>query len=193
MIGEAETLHLFELGARDRGEPGEPLLRLEQLPELVQKPGIDPGRLRDVLDTQPRDERVLDLEDPFRRRRAELDAKIFRRRARQPVIRERSAGDPPRPSDLESAQPFLEGFLEGPSDGHRLADGFHLGGETIVGAGKLLECEPRDFHDDVVEHRLERSWCGARDVVGQFVERVSHGELCADARDGESGRFGREG
>ena len=191
-VGEAEPLDPLELGAPDRGETGEPLLGFYQLPELIQKPGIDPRRLGDFLDAEPGDERALDLEDPFRRGRAQRDAQILGRRTREPIVSRRRAQDPAGAADFERAQPFLERLLERAADRHGFAHRLHLRREPEVGRGKLLEREARHLHHDVVEHRLERRGRGARDVVGQFVQRVPDGELRPDARDGESGGFGRE-
>jgi len=46
---------------------------------------------------------------------------------------------------LERAQAFLERFLEGPPDGHRLADRLHGGSERGVGAREFFKREPRIF------------------------------------------------
>src|SRR5690606_14419495 len=57
---------------------------------------------------------------------------------------------------------------------------------------ELLEREARELDDDVIQDRLERCRRRLRDVVGQFVEQITNGELGADARNGETRRLRRE-
>ena len=79
---------------------------------------------------------------------------------------------------FKAAQCFLQRLLEGAADRHDLAHRLHLRGEPIIGLGKLLESEPRHFGHHVVDAGLEG--CGRRpagDLVSEFVERVSDGQL----------------
>ena len=55
--------------------------------------------------------------------------------------------------------------------------------------GELLEREPRDLHDHVVERGLERRGRLARDVVRDLVQPVADGEQRGDLRDREAGRL----
>ncbi len=89
--------------------------------------------------------------------------------------------------DVHRADGFLERFLEGAPDGHGLADGFHLGGEGLVGLGELLESPAGHLGDDVVDGGLEAGAGGAGDVVLEFVEGVADGEARGDLGDGEAG------
>ena len=57
---------------------------------------------------------------------------------------------------VDRAQRLAERLGEVAADGHGLADGLHGGGERGVGGRELLEREPRDLDDDVVERGLER-------------------------------------
>ena len=61
----------------------------------------------------------------------------------------------PTPLLLQGPQGLLQRLGEVPADGHRLADALHVRGERAVGAGELLECEPRHLHHHVVERGLE--------------------------------------
>ena len=69
---------------------------------------------------------------------------------------------------------------------------FIVRGQRRVGAGELLEREPRHLDHDVVERRLEGRRRLAGDVVGDLVEGVADGELGGDLRDREAGRLGRQ-
>src|SRR5690606_29635854 len=68
----------------------------------------------------------------------------------------------------------------------------HRGGEGRVGAGELFEGEARDLRDDVVDGGLEGGRGEPGDVVAQFVEGVTDGELGGDLGDGEAGGLGSE-
>ena len=78
-------------------------------------------------------------------------------------------------------------FLEGAADGHDFADRLHLRAERLVGAGKLFELPLGNLDHHVIERRLEAGRRFARDVVGDFVERVADGKLGGDLGDREAG------
>ena len=74
-------------------------------------------------------------------------------------------------ADFQAAQGLVERFLEGSTNGHHLADRFHLGGQALVGLRKFFEGEAWYLGDDVIDARLER--CGgaaAGDFVLEFVQ-----------------------
>ena len=86
-------------------------------------------------------------------------------------------------SQLARPERLEERLREGSSDAHRLAHGLHLRAEGRVGAGELLEGEPRELDDDVVERRLEARRRRLGEVVRDLVERVADRELRGDLRD----------
>ena len=71
-------------------------------------------------------------------------------------------------ANFEAAECFLKGLFESSSDGHRLADAFHLSRQRVVGFGKLLEGEAWKFGDDIVDRRLEAGLGFLGDIVLQF-------------------------
>ena len=77
-------------------------------------------------------------------------------------------------ASFHRSEGFLDRLVEGPANRHRLAHGFHRGGEVGFRARELLKCEARDFGDDIVDGRLERCRRDLGDVVVQFVERVTN-------------------
>src|SRR5262249_2093740 len=94
---------------------------------------------------------------------------------------------------LQAAQRFLQGLLEGPADGHRLADRLHLRRQGRLDVGELLEGRAWHLGDDIVDGRLEAGRRLAGNVVAQLVEAVADGQLGGDLGDGEAGRLGGQG
>ena len=80
---------------------------------------------------------------------------------------------------FQRPQHLLQCLGEVASDRHRFANTLHVRGQRLVGMRELLEREPGNLHDDVVERRLERRRRLGRDVVGNLVEGVADGELVA--------------
>jgi hypothetical protein len=80
-------------------------------------------------------------------------------------------------------------FLEGAPDGHHLAHRLHLRAQRFVGAGKLFKLPLGNLDHDVIDRRLEAGRRLARDVVGNLVERVAHGQLGGDLGDGKPVAF----
>jgi len=176
-----------ELGA----VAAEVALALDDLLQVRDKPRIDGRQPADLLDRHPSAEGGTEVEQPVWVGDSQaLDDLLHRQRREVPPA---TVGAQPEPADLEGAQTLLEGFLEGPADGHGLAHGLHLRGECPVGAGELLECPPRDLHDAVVDGRLEGSRGLAGDVVPDLVERVADSQLRGDLGDGEPGGLRGQG
>ena len=88
---------------------------------------------------------------------------------------------------LDPAPRLAERLLERAADRHDLAHGLHRRAEHRRGLRELLEREPRDLHDHVVERRLERGGRLAGDVVRDLVEPVADREQRRDLRDREAG------
>jgi len=95
--------------------------------------------------------------------------------------------------DLQGTDGLAHRLLERPADGHGLADRFHLDRQLRRRLRELLEREPRPLDDAVIDRRLEARGRLLRDVVGDLVERVAHGQLGGDLGDREAGRLGGQG
>ncbi len=89
-------------------------------------------------------------------------------------------------ADFQAPESFLQRFAHVAADGHRFADRLHADAEARAGAREFLKGETRHFDDAIVECWLKRRRCFARDVVAQFIERVTHSKLGRDFRDGEA-------
>ncbi len=90
---------------------------------------------------------------------------------------------------LHRAQCLLHRFGETAADRHRLADRFHRGCQQRLCARKLFEGEPRHLGDDVIDRRLERGRCDARDLVGELIECVADRQLGRDLGNRKAGRL----
>ena len=210
-------------------------LELDDVPQVVQEPGIDAGQGVDLFDGHAELEGGLDLEDALRRGPGHLLPEVVQHSVRPSVRLSRGQGAgvhrflpvrlfrgqgagvhrvlPIRPSRgqgagvhrvlpiraeavavyLQAPEPFLDGFLEGPSDGHGLAHRLHLRTELGVGVGEFLEGPPRDLHHHVIDSGLEGRRGFAGNVVGDFVQRVTDRQLRGDLGDGEARGLGSQG
>jgi hypothetical protein len=157
---------------------------LDQLQQLVGEPRVVAGELADPLHRPAARQRLVDeLQAPVggpHQPGLELGVVEVERRART----EADA------AVLEAAQRLVQRLLEGAAHGHHLAHRLHAGGERVVGAAELLEGEPRDLGDHVVDGGLEGGLGLAGDVVGDLVQRVADGELRGDLGDREAGGLG---
>src|SRR5699024_4277943 len=73
---------------------------------------------------------------------------------------------------------------------HDLTDGFHGGGQGVIGAGELLEGKAWGLDHHVVEGRLEGGRGDTGDVVGDLIQGVADGQLGGQLRDRETGGLG---
>src|ERR1700758_1052881 len=150
--------------------------------QLVEKPGIDGGDLRELLDGVTLAQRVTYVAEPLRM----WSDEPLRENLGLDLLR-------PRPlAGIERTHALEQRLFERAADGHHFANRFHLRAEAFVGARKFLELPLGNLYDDVVEGRLERGRSLARDVVGNFVERVAHRQLGRNFRNGKAGSLGSQ-
>ncbi|MNV28159.1 hypothetical protein D3C71_1193410 [compost metagenome] len=188
-VGEAFTLqHTQEVSV----ETGDAhlchfLFQAHQLFDLHQEPAVDVGQVEDAVDRQARAEGIGDIPDTLSTRVFQFTANFsqcFR------VIQAHFRVEAHR-ADFEAAQGFLQGFLLSATNRHHFADGFHLGGQTVVRAREFLEVEARNLSHNVVDRRLKRGRSTtAGDVVHQLVEGVTHRQFRCHFRNREACRFG---
>ena len=83
--------------------------------------------------------------------------------------------------------PLSREFLQIGADAHDLAGGHHLGAQNVDGGGELVEGEPGQLGDDVVQLRL-KGGVG----VGDFdvLQRHAHGDFRGDPGNGIAGGLG---
>ena len=88
---------------------------------------------------------------------------------------------------LQRADALEQGFLQIGADAHDLAGGHHLGAQNVDGGGELVEGEPGQLGDDVVQLRL-KGGVG----VGNFdvLQRHAHGDFRGDPGNGVAGGLG---
>ncbi len=165
------------------------LFQLHQLFNLHQEPGVNLGQAEYAVHGETSAEGVGDVEDTVAAGILQLVADAGQGVRGIEIQHGVEAGL----AGLEATQGLVQGLLEVAADGHHFTDGLHLGGQTVVGAGELLEVEARHLGDHVVDGRLEGGrGTTAGDVVHQLVQGVTDGELGGDLGDGEAGRLGGE-
>jgi hypothetical protein len=138
-----------------------------------------------------RSQRGEDPPDPVVGRRRLQQAVHDLRAARE---RARGGGLPEQilTLDLQRAQCFEKGGLEGPVDGHDLAGRLHLRADGAVGLGELVERPARDLDHAIVEGRLEGGGRFAGHLVDHFVEALADRDLGGHAGDRVARCLGRE-
>ena len=87
-------------------------------------------------------------------------------------------------------QRLLQRFVDGAANGHRLAHGFHRGGQVGLAAGEFLKGEAGDLGHDIVDRRLEAGRRHLGDVIVQLVQRIADGQFRRDLGNRETRRLG---
>src|SRR4030042_6744331 len=95
--------------------------------------------------------------------------------------------------DLQRPHSFLQGFLEGPADGHGFSYGLHGGREPVFGARKFLKSPSGYLDHAVVNRRFKGSESLPRDVVCDLVKRVPEGKFGRYLCDWKSRGFRSQG
>ena len=158
---------------------------------LVEEPRIDPTRVVDAIDRYATAQQLADLEDALGRGDAHRCQQFVVGHRGQLALGRITAET--RATLLQRTQRLLQALGEGAPDRHDLAHALHLRAQHSAGAGQLLEGPARDLGDDVVDGGFETGRSGTRDVVGDFVERVSDRQLRGDLGDREAGGLGGQG
>ena len=181
-VRHAGTLRAAEAITFERSKrgPSEVLGVLPHLRHLVDEPRVHRRRRRDLVHRVASVERPLDQVEPAlpSGTKSRQRVAVGGRDVRGPEI---------RAVLLETSPCLPERFLEGASDRHHLAHRLHRRREHGVRLRELLEGEPRNLDDHVVERRLERCRRLARDVVADLIQPIADGEQRRDLRDGEPG------
>ncbi len=165
------------------------LFILDQILDLHQEPRIDLGQREHIFDTLAGTEGVGDIPDAIGARHRQFALKGALGLGVSQIQFRIETGC----ADFQATQRFLHGFLEGATNRHDLTDRLHLSSQARVGLGEFLEGKARHLGHDVVDGRLERSRrATTSDVVLQFVEGVTNGQLGGDLGDREACGLGRQ-
>jgi hypothetical protein len=177
--------------ASRRSPAGDLALGRDQLFDLGQEPGVDPGQLVDRGQRPAGAEGIGDVVHPIRTGLAQLPLQFEGALLAAGI---ETARIEPVGTGLQAAQRLLQRLLETAPDRHHLAHALHLRGQARIGFGKLLEGEARDLGHHVIDAGLERGrGPTAGDLVLQLVQGVAHGQLRRHLGDRETGRLRRQG
>ncbi len=95
-----------------------------------------------------------------------------------------------RQACFQTAQRFLQAFLESTANGHDFTDRFHGSGQDRRGTREFFKRKAWDLGDDIVDRRFERcGCCAAGDVVVEFVECVADCKFGCDLCNREASGF----
>ena len=188
-VGEAVALGQGQDLRSERGCAPDLLGHLLKKQHLVQEPGIDAGGLVELSNRGSAAHGLLEVDQPV----LAGDGDGLQQLGGLLLAGGRSVPVEDGSLLVQGAHGLLEGLGVGAADRHGLSHRLHGGGEPGVGAPELLEGEARDLDDHVVQGRLEGGRGGAGDVVGDLVERVTHGQACGDLGDREAGGLGGQG
>ena len=158
--------------------------------DLVDEPRVDAARGRDLLDRATGPQGAFDDVEPAVPGHPQLIQQPGQLGRRDGEV---VGGPETGRLGLHRAQRLAERLGEVAAERHPLADRLHRGGQLGVGAGELLEGEPRHLDHDVVQGRLERGGRLLGDVVGDLVEGVADRQLGGDLGDREAGRLAGQG
>ena len=153
--------------------------------QLVQKPRVDAGHLRQLVGSGSPPQRSQDRPEALVRRDADVVARIDV--PPRGIFPEQRAA-----AELEGAHGFTEGRLEAAIDRHHLPRCLHLRASAALAEWELVERPARDLDDDVVERRLEGRRCLSGHAIRDLVERFADRDLCGNPRDGVAGGLGGE-
>ena len=106
------------------------------------------GRAMRFFDRPPFFEKLVKGKKPPICRLGDLFFRIFDRMG---IVSESGS------ADVEHADGFLQCFWKRPADRHHFANAFHFSADASVCRAQLLDIPARDFDDDVIERRLEKS------------------------------------
>ena len=194
-VGETQLFELQQLPCPEILEAPtrqQPLLRLDQAPQLGQEPGVDGAELVQLGIGVAPHHRGAHRHDPIGGRGAhgalQLAALIG---SITGGIRPVTA--PAGQARFQGAQGLLEGFLKTAPDRHRLAHRFHRGGEHRWAAAELLEREAGNLGHHVIDRGFEAGRRGTGDVVDDFVEAVAHRQPGGDLGNREASGLGGQG
>ena len=146
-------------------------LHVVNLFELIKKPWIYRGHLRDLLDRVSLAQRVLYICQPFGMRRLRSADALSR---------------------IKGAYAFHQRLFKRAADGHDFPHRLHLRAQVFICSRKFLKLPLRNLHHNVVERRFETGGCFAGNVVRNLIQRVPHGQFGCDLRNRKSRSLRRQ-
>ncbi len=94
---------------------------------------------------------------------------------------------------FQRADSFLERFFKGSANCHYFPHAFHLGGELIFGAGEFFKGKSGHLDHHIINSGLKTGRSFPGDVVPDFIQGVSYGQLGCDFGNGKASSFTCQG
>src|SRR6266403_401184 len=165
-----------------------------QSSKILQKPGIDAGKLLNARNAKAGEQGVTDEKDSVPRRIHQLTFDLFD--VPSAILQSRLAifavSAKSESSNFQRPNRFLKCFFKRSTDRHRLANALHLSRQRGIGLREFFERETRDLDDAIIDHRFKAGRSFAGDIVADFIQRITDGELGRDLSDRKPGGLGCE-
>src|SRR6185369_5781871 len=157
------------------------------------EPGIDPREGKQVVIGQAKAYRIRHVPHSLGNRGPQMVAyPVYRvlpiNAVRNATIQAFPRGEPVH-VQLHRTNGLLQRLFKGPSNRHHFAHRFHLRRQGGIGSSKLLEGKTRDLHHHIIDRGFKGGFRHTGNVVGDFIQRVTHGKLRGNLGDGKSSRF----
>src|SRR5712692_10824190 len=165
------------------------LLDIDDVLDALQKPGVNASNVRDFIDRDSAAHSERKRKQAFGRGRIEVARDILGYRLA--VGKDFLGGDTLK-VQVQHANGFLVGFLEGAAYAHHLADRLHARAYGLIGPLEFLQVPARNLDHHVVKAGLKAGACHACDAVGQFDQAVAEREFGGNVGQGIACRFARQ-
>src|SRR5260221_2999869 len=153
-----------------------------QSSKILQKPGIDTGKLLNARNTKAGEQGVTDEKDSVPRRIHKLPFDLFD--VPSATLQSRLAifavSAKSESSNFQRPNRFLKCFFKRSTDRHRLANALHLICQRGIGLREFFERETRDLDDSIIDYLLKAGRSFAGDFRFDFFHPITYIYLCHD-------------
>ena len=198
-VGEPVLFRLEQESVVKRPALSDLLFQIDDLPDVVEEPWIDRRHTVEFVDREAELKSVPEREDRVGLGTLEARPHLFapfrppgggQCRGVEFILPIRTE---PSASLFKRAQGLLKRFLKGAAERHGFTDRFHLDAKRGIHPFEFFKIPSGDLHHAVINRRFEAGGGQFCNVIGNFVERVPHGELCSDLGNRKAGGLGCQG
>ena len=192
LLGPPERIRELVLAAplaEEFAERGQFIGETYQVANLVEEPGVDPGKFIDFVHRHAGPKGLTQIEEAIGVGDPQPGAQFRVREVREIL----AVGPQAEPGNLQGADAFLQCLLEGAADGHDFPHGLHGGGEKVLGPREFFEGPAGNLDHAVVDGGFKGGVGLPGDVVVNLVQGIAHRQFGGDLGDGKAGGLGSQG